>query len=287
MANRDLGIGVLIGYLVLFWGLVLVFLAWITANSAPGAPQLEWGEEETFTTTKLAVVIAAEAPDADGDKVEYAYQWTKNGEIVEGKEGQSVSPKDTRKGDVWAVTVTPNDGTQDSWGCNWPWRECAGEASASIEVTVGNTAPRARIRFRDKDDAEIEEFDGKGDIKIVPSCFDPDFMDIERDKKEAEKQWALENPEAAAEKAEEAKKLAEAIAAGEAEAPEKEDPCTYTIAWWPADEEVEEGAESELTDVVLPRRTLRKSDGWKVIVIANDGEEDGEPLEEVIRKTEG
>ena len=46
------------------------------------------------------------------------------------------------------------------------------------------------------------------------------------------------------------------------------DPCTYTIAWWPADAEPEEGEVSEFTEPTLPRKALRKADAWKGRAVA-------------------
>ena len=289
--NRDWGVVGLMGYLIFWWGLVALLLIFITSNSAPGEPQLAWHEEEAITTTKLAVDIATEAPDADGDKIDYTYGWTKNGEVVldskgEPVTGRSISSKKTMAGDVWEVTVTPNDGSADGWGCSLPWRECAGGVHTAMAITIGNTPPRARVGFNNPDadegEEEIEEWDGRSSVALDLSCFDPDVLDLQRKARE-------EMIEAGLDPAEEAKKKAEAkaaaIEAGE-EVPEEPDPCTYTVQWWPADAEPEEGAEAEYTGLEMGRNDLKKSDRWKVIVVANDGTDDGDPVEEFLAKAE-
>lgn len=279
--NRDWGVLGLLAYLLAWWGLVAALLVFITSNSAPGHPQLAWKDAETFTTTKLTVEIETDAPDADGDKVTYSYKWTKNGEPVPEKLAQSISSKDTMAGDVWEVSVESNDGTADGWGCSLPWRECAGHTPTKLAVTVGNTPPRARIGFINPSAGEDElasvvDWDGKSDLALDLSCFDPDVMDLERQARELAKANPEPEPEPEPEGAE-----------GEAtEKPEKPDPCTYTIQWWPADAEIEEGAVSEFTEPTMSARDLRAHDRWKVIVVANDGTEDGEPIEETIAKLE-
>ncbi|MCB9664043.1 MAG: hypothetical protein H6732_08005 [Alphaproteobacteria bacterium] len=272
MARRTIGTGAIAFYLLFFWGLVAAGFVVITSNAAPGAPQLAWKEAEATTTTKLTVEIATEAPDANGDSIKYAYSWTRNGEPEPERSSNSVSSRDIRKDETWTVTVVPDDGTQDGWGCTLPWRECAGEASATLSITVGNTPPRARLRFTDPEGNDLESFDGKTDVILSLSCFDPDILNAQRDEREARKEAGLPEPEP------------ELDADGNPVPPP--DPCTYTVAWWPADEEPEEGAEAPYTEPVLPRDALKKTTAWRAVVIANDGEDDGEPVEETIRKTE-
>ena len=284
--NRDLGVGALLGYMVIWWGLVAGLLVFVTSNAAPGEPVLKWAEEEATTTTKLAVEIDIEAPDADGDKIAYSYSWTKNGELALNSKGEpfaskSISSKQTMAGDVWEVTVVPNDGSADGWGCSLPWRECAGNVAVSQEVTIGNTPPRARVRFINPDATEdmepsIVDWDGKSDIELELSCFDPDVIDLQR--KEREEAAAAGEPEPEPEP--------EPAEGEEAEEEEDDDPCTYTVGWWAADAEIEEGATSEITALRLTRRELKANDSWKVIVVANDGTDDGDPVEETISKLE-
>lgn len=272
MARRTIGTGAVAGYLLFFWALIALGFVWVTGNAAPGAPQLAWKDAEVTTTTKLAVEIATEAPDADGDAVKYTYTWTRNGEPQPERTSNSVSSRDIRKDEVWTVTVVPDDGTQDGWGCTLPWRECAGAASASLSITVGNTPPRARLRFTDVEGTELESFDGKSDVVLALSCFDPDILNAQRDEADARKKAGLPLPEP------------ELDAEGNPVPPA--DPCTYTVSWWPSDAEPEEGAEPPFTGPVLPKAALKGASGWRVVVIANDGEDDGDPVEETLRKTE-
>ncbi|MCB9682581.1 MAG: hypothetical protein H6733_14040 [Alphaproteobacteria bacterium] len=277
MARRDIGIPVVIVYLLVWWGGFTALMLWVVSNSAPGVPTLAWKDEVATTSTKLAVDITADAPDADGDALTYTYTWKKDGEVVMTEDGsatynaKTVSTKDTRKGQVWEVTVVADDGTMNGSGCWLPMRACATGAGASISTTIVNTPPRPRVRFVDAEGTEIEEYDGKkgSDITLSLSCFDPDFIDNDRDEAAARAASGEPPPAPPAE--------------GEA-APEKPDPCTYTIAWYPADVEVEEGTEPEpaWTEPMLPAAEAKKAASWRVVVVANDGEEDGEPDEESI-----
>lgn len=265
MAKKDINVAVLIGYLLIWWGGVAALFVMITSNGAPGAPQLAFSEEEIFTTTKLEVDIATEAPDPNGDKIDYEYSWTLDGEAMPEKKSNTISSKETMKGQTWEVTVVPDDGSRDGWGCSLPWRECAGAASATLAVTVGNTPPRARGGFVNQEGGIIESYDRKTDLVLDLSCFDPDILDAKRN---AEPEEAPPEP-----------------AEGE-EPVEPEDPCTYTIAWYPGSVEDVEATEPTSTEPMLSASDARGEDSWKVLVVANDGESDGEALELTIAKEE-
>jgi hypothetical protein len=277
---------VLIGYLGLWWGGVVGAFILVTSNSAPPPPSIGWESEEPQTNTKLAVEILEDSADADGDKVDYFYRWTRDGELVEDKTGSSVSARDTMSGEVWEVTVTPNDGTFEGWGCDLFWRDCAemGRGEVAMSVTIGNTAPRARIRFVDADGEEFvdDEASNRKDIHLKLSCFDSDIADRERRAKEEAKKAAA--AAAAAGIPPEPEPEPEEVAEGEeVEEEEEEDPCTYTINWWKSDEEPDEDEVSEQTEIVLSSRTTSVDDSWRAVVVASDGEDEGEPQEESIK----
>lgn len=269
MSNREIGMPLIVGYLGVWWGGMALLFVIVTGNTAPPPPALEWENPEPLTTMKLALKLEPSPHDVDGDPVTYLYSWTRNGELVEGKTGTSIASRETMSGEVWEVTATPDDGTIDSWGCSWPWRECAavGKNVAKLSVTVGNTPPRARIRFNDAKGNELtgDEVPVKNDVHLGLSCFDPDVAD----RKRREPPAAPPPPPAPG---------------TEAVPPEPEpDPCTYKIAWWRADAEPQEGDVSEYTDRVLPSKATKVDESWKAVVIANDGEADGEPSEETIK----
>ena len=138
MSNRVIGVPVLVGYLTAWWGGVAALLVYITSNTPPPPPEIKWKEAEVYTTTKLDVEIVKDSQDPDNNLVTYFYQWRKNGQLVEGKDGRSISDKEITAGDTWEIIVTPDDGTIGSSMCSFPWRKCAvlGENAAVLSVTV-------------------------------------------------------------------------------------------------------------------------------------------------------
>lgn len=261
MARRDIGTPVVIGYLAVFWGLVGLLGVWATSNEAPGAPEVKWETDPAFTTTKLDVKIVTDSVDPDGDTVNYTYVWTKNGEVQADKTSKVIAAKEIRVGDVWEVEVTPDDGTTGGYGCSLPWRSCAGDVHAKLSTTIQNSPPTPRIRFVGADGNEVEATDGSTDVTVQLSCLDADLLDADRDAAVAAK------------------------AAGTVVDPNapKVDPCSYQVAWWPADAAPAEGEQSPHTALTLDKKTLKTSKtGWKVVVVANDGQVDGPPTEAVL-----
>ncbi len=269
MARRDISTPIVGLYLGVFWTGVALLGVYITSNGAPSAPELKWAEEPVMTITKLELQIATESVDPDGDSIDYTFVWKRNGVVDETKSSKTVPAKDTRSGDTWDVIVTPNDGTFEGWGCGLPWRDCAGAISATASVTIQNTPPTARLRFIGAEEAEITSYDGKSDVSLQLSCVDADAMNNDRD--EAAARRAAGSPPFTPEE----------LAA-------RPDPCTYTVAWWPADATPAEGEVSEYTGLMLDKKTLASSKaGWKVSVVANDGEADGPLVEFELLPAEG
>ncbi len=281
MVKREISTGAVVVYLLLWWAAVAGLFVVMTMNDAPTAPTIAWKETPLRTTTRMALSVEQEAFDPNGDKIHYFYEWSIDGEPIE-HVGSSWSNKETRKGQVYEVRVIPDDGTRGNWGCSLPWRACAGEAFATLKGEIENSPPRARIQFVDpsidpdaevpegesKPDPRIESYGRRTDVALKLSCFDPDVADLQRDAFVA------------------AAEAAEAAGAAEVEEDEEEveeeDPCTYTVKWFPADVEITEETEPVSTEPVLESRTLRDAEGWKVQVIANDGEDDGDVVEAVI-----
>jgi len=101
----------------------------VLANSAPEAPRVELQPAAPRRGDPLRAVVVAPSQDADGDRVAYAFTWTKNGAPFQpGGDGRGVAGGDVARGDRFEVVVVPSDGEQDG---------PAGRAA----VTVGNTAP--------------------------------------------------------------------------------------------------------------------------------------------------
>lgn len=304
VSNRTIGTPILALYVLAWWGALFALFVFVTQNTAPLEPQVEWKDEVMTTTSKLAFDIVEDAPDPDGDEVVYIYQWYRDGELLPDAAGTSISSKETLSGQEWKVVITPDDGTFEGAGCGMPWRECVhvGDHAVTLTTTIANTPPRPRVRFMDAPEPEeelAEDEEGPQELEEAPyrepvylklSCYDPDVTDRERLAR------------------------AEAQEAGEEFEKSEEDPCSYDIRWFKVEfdengEEIEpepevdpeaeeaadgeegdeepapyEGMESEYTEPMLPGRTASPDDLWDVVVIANDGEDDSEePIVERIR----
>ncbi len=276
MSNRNIGVPVLAGYLLLFWGGVAGLTAYATSNAVPTAPVIEWKDAEVNTSSKLAVVIAEPGVDPDGDEVTYSYVWKKNGEVQEHLTNKTVANADTLKGENWEVTVIPDDGSSTASGCSMPWRQCVdGSVSTTISISIGNAEPRARVSFLDENGEPYDEHSAREDLMATTSCSDADVRDQKRLEKEAAEQGGV----AEAKPAE-----AEAATDAEVEKPEEADPCTYTIRWYDTeavgDAEITEETEFLAEGPVLERKLLKRDTQVTVWVVANDGEDDSKPITE-------
>ncbi len=93
--------------------------------NTPPTCTIELSPASPLTTDELTV--AATGADDDGDSVAFTYAWTVDGAVSE-YDGDTVPADATTKGEVWEVTVTPEDDEE------------AGEA-VTADVTIDNTAP--------------------------------------------------------------------------------------------------------------------------------------------------
>ncbi len=161
MANRTIGTPVVAGYLVVWWGAVAAFLVWASTNTAPAAPTLSWGDDvvEANTTTRLGVAVTpaiadadGEPIDVDGDALNFFFSWTLDGAPLDNT-GRSINNRETRKGQVYEVTVTPDDGTP----------------------------PRARARVEDEEGEAIETVERGKPVVAQLGCSDPDIIDEKTD----------------------------------------------------------------------------------------------------------
>ncbi len=97
------------------------------ANGAPSVSDVTFTPTEPRTGEDIEVDYTYADPDEDGDQSTIA--WTMNGEAQPDYNDVSTLPADaTAKGEVWEVTVTPNDG--DTTG-----------TALSASVTIVNTPP--------------------------------------------------------------------------------------------------------------------------------------------------
>ena len=82
------------------------------ANSAPTAPTVSVDPSEPVQTEALTCAVTVASADADGDAVDYNYEWYLDG-AWSGLSGAALSADYTRPGDQWSCRVTPNDGGVD------------------------------------------------------------------------------------------------------------------------------------------------------------------------------
>lgn len=75
------------------------------------------------------VRVAAESFDADGNFVEFRYQWYVNNKLVDGDQGEALDGKLFRSGDTIYAVVTPVDSSE-------------GEARISKPILVANRSPK-------------------------------------------------------------------------------------------------------------------------------------------------
>ena len=101
-------------------------------NKPPEEPSVAIEPAEPYTTDDLVVSIVDQAADPNGDSISYSYAWSRDGTARSDVTGDTVTADKTVKGEIWEVTVTPNDGTVD------------GEPSAAF-VTVLNSPPAAEV----------------------------------------------------------------------------------------------------------------------------------------------
>ncbi len=93
-------------------------------NTAPIA-QVELGPAAPLASDDLEAT--ASGSDADGDQVTFAYSWTVDG-VQSSHAGDTVPATDTARGELWEVTVVPNDGLDTG-------------APVTAQVSIDNTAP--------------------------------------------------------------------------------------------------------------------------------------------------
>ncbi|MES2645168.1 MAG: hypothetical protein V4850_37115 [Myxococcota bacterium] len=98
-----------------------------TINGLPTAPTVYIEPTSPVTTDTLVGILDGGAVDPEGDPVAYTWAWTRDGAAT-AYTTDTVPAAATTRGEVWEMTVTPNDG----WGDGAP-----GTAS----VTIGNSAP--------------------------------------------------------------------------------------------------------------------------------------------------
>ena len=96
--------------------------------NSPAVIQEVWIEPKSACANDNLKVLA-KGSDADGDSVNYTYQWEKNGVILSEEKNEILERGHLKKGDSIVVTVTPNDG------------ESIGIPKKSEPTTISNSPP--------------------------------------------------------------------------------------------------------------------------------------------------
>jgi hypothetical protein len=98
-------------------------------NTPPSAPRVVIEPNVAHAGDDLACRVATDSADPDGDKITYAYGWTRNDRAVPpGADPRIVPASQLKKGDRFECVVTPNDGRQDG-------------TPGKAEKTIANSPP--------------------------------------------------------------------------------------------------------------------------------------------------
>ncbi len=134
--------------------LPLALVALYGCNSAPSAPDVSIGPVGARTDDDLVAVVEG-SDDQEGDEVTFAYAWKQDGLPRNDLTTDTVPASETVKGEVWEVSVTPNDGELD------------GEPGTAT-ATVLNTPPVVTVAFAPEAPATDD------DLVAVPAALDAD-----------------------------------------------------------------------------------------------------------------
>lgn len=96
-------------------------------NSPPVIQEVWIEPKVAYVTDRLKANI--KSSDSDGDFIYYTYQWGKSGGVLNEERGEFLDPGRFRKGDLIAVTVTPDD------------RETLGSPKKSETLIISNSPP--------------------------------------------------------------------------------------------------------------------------------------------------
>lgn len=110
-------------------------------NSTPVIQEVKIEPKVAYANDNLKVFV--KTSDVDGDSVNYAYQWEKNGAILTEEKKEVLEKGQFRKGDSIAVTVAPSDG------------ECTGMPRKSEPIVISNSPPMVVSSPPNKTDGNI------------------------------------------------------------------------------------------------------------------------------------
>ena len=111
-------------------------------NSKPGVAAVHIEPTNPGTNDDLVVVIDTDAPDEDGDSLNYRYTWYADDVLVAGEVDATLPAELTSRDQTWSVQVQATDG-----------RSVGEPATAS--ATINNTAPEVNEAILTPDPADI------------------------------------------------------------------------------------------------------------------------------------
>lgn len=116
-------------------------------NSSPVIQEVRIEPRAACANDDLKTLV--KGSDADGDSVNYTYQWEKNGVILSEKKKEILEKGQFKKGDSIAVVVTPDDG------------ESTGIPRKSEPITISNSPPVILSSPSNKADGNIYTYQVK------------------------------------------------------------------------------------------------------------------------------
>ncbi len=128
----------------------------VEINGAPSAPVVSIQPDPAGSQEDLVATVDSPSVDPNGDLVAYRYAWSRDGVLQSSMTSDTVHASATLRGEVWAVTVTPNDGRVDG-------------PSASASLTVGNGAPSVTLAVISPNSVRTDDV-----LTLTASGIDPD-----------------------------------------------------------------------------------------------------------------
>jgi hypothetical protein len=110
-------------------------------NSPPAIQEVRIEPNVAYASDHLKVSVRSS--DADGDTVDYTYQWEKNGEMLGQDKNEVLERGQFKKGDSIIVTVTPDD------------KESIGKPKKSEPIRISNSPPIITSSPPNKTDGNI------------------------------------------------------------------------------------------------------------------------------------
>ncbi|MFT7518687.1 MAG: hypothetical protein ACI9MC_000819 [Kiritimatiellia bacterium] len=132
---------------------VVLAMALAACNTVPSTFRVAIGPAEATSAEELRVEFWSEARDSN--EVSYTYAWFVDGTQRTELTGMVVAADQSKKGEIWRVEVTPNDGKADG-------------PTASAEITILNSPPTAEIQ------AEFVTLKSTDELVASATSDDPD-----------------------------------------------------------------------------------------------------------------